>query len=107
LAAIKKYRREKPEWQEYAHPATWLNQRRWEDQYGQEAQSQEWPEWKHKLARKIGEPNVLSWFNRAEMNGKAIYFDQKFQLDLVRYAFMPDIKEIFGENYSVELREAK
>ena len=31
LAGVERYKREKPEWQSYSHPASWLNARRWED----------------------------------------------------------------------------
>ncbi len=35
LAAIATYKARKPDWQNFAHPSTWLNQERWDD---------EWPE---------------------------------------------------------------
>ena len=31
LAGVERYKRSKPDWQEWCHPATWINQRRWQD----------------------------------------------------------------------------
>lgn len=105
MKAIEKYKREKPEWQEYAHPATWINQRRWEDQYGAEPLKLEWPEWKHTLAKQIGEANVLSWFGDAEMNGRAIYLGKQFQVERVKSSFTEDISKAFGRPYEIKLKE--
>lgn len=33
LSAIAAYIANKPAWQDYAHPATWLNQERWDDEW--------------------------------------------------------------------------
>ena len=33
IAGIEPYKEHKPEWQDYCHPATWLNQGRWMDEY--------------------------------------------------------------------------
>ena len=34
LAGIQRYIKTKPDWQDYCHPATWLNQQRWLDDVG-------------------------------------------------------------------------
>lgn len=33
LAAISRYVECKPDWQDYAHPASWLNSERWDDEW--------------------------------------------------------------------------
>ena len=33
LAGIEAYKQNKPDWQDYAHPSTWLNGERWDDEY--------------------------------------------------------------------------
>lgn len=34
LDGVRAYRANKPAWQQWAHPASWLNAGRWEDDYG-------------------------------------------------------------------------
>lgn len=38
IAGIEPYKAHKPDWQDYCHPATWLNQGRWMDEYEQPAE---------------------------------------------------------------------
>lgn len=33
LASIEAYKRGKPDWQNFCHPATWLRQERWDDEW--------------------------------------------------------------------------
>lgn len=40
IAGIEPYKAHKPEWQDYCHPATWLNQGRWMDEYEPEPERQ-------------------------------------------------------------------
>lgn len=101
LAAIATYRKNKPDWQEYAHPASWLNQKRWEDEYEGKPKTTEWPEWKHNLAKRIGESNVVSWFGSAEFKNGAIIVPQKFQADRIRDTFSEDIAAIFGSRKEI------
>ena len=35
LAAIEAYKANKPSWQDYCHPSTWLNGERWDDEWDQ------------------------------------------------------------------------
>lgn len=36
LDALDLYKAHKPDWQKYCHPSTWLNQERWDDEWGTE-----------------------------------------------------------------------
>jgi hypothetical protein len=64
------YSRNKPEETPWAHPASWLNAKRWLD--GQEDSvigiptSENFPEWKQKIAEKIGEAKTSTWFRDVE-----------------------------------------
>lgn len=51
LAAIDQYKRHKPDWQAFKHPATWLNGECWEDEWDEAPNSLE------SIARNIG------WFD--------------------------------------------
>ena len=41
IAGVERYVRNKPDWQEWVHPATWLNQGRWLDEYENERRKPE------------------------------------------------------------------
>ena len=44
LAALDAYQKNKPDWQDYAYPASWLNAERWEDQWAAAAPRSTAPE---------------------------------------------------------------
>ena len=69
LSGVQFYIKNKPEYQDYAHASSWLNARRWDD--GQIVENHtitrtDWPEWKTKLAGKLGEAQVNAWFRDVE-----------------------------------------
>jgi hypothetical protein len=65
------YSRNKPEETPWAHPASWLNAKRWLDGQADSVLVESlnilmgtsgWPDWKKELAEKIGETQTATWF---------------------------------------------
>lgn len=42
LRGVERYKATKPAWQQWAHPATWLNQGRWLDEVPHAAEPKQW-----------------------------------------------------------------
>ena len=72
MKGLRYYCLNKEEFAAFAHAATWLNARRWED--GQADLEKQvvpvdtigWPEWKHKIAKVFNVVIVNTWFNDAD-----------------------------------------
>lgn len=45
ISGVAAYVQHKPDWQEFAHPATWLNQGRWADDYSKPAPAEKPKPW--------------------------------------------------------------
>lgn len=87
--------------------AAWINDDRWNWEVSLETikyQKNEWPEWKIDLAKVIGERNVASWFNDAQINGAAIYVPKQFTAENIRTRFLADIEKTFGKPYQIVVK---
>lgn len=108
MSAMARHAREvKGKEREYIpHPATWLSKKRYfdEPETPDIEPITDWPQWKHKLAAKIGEDNVKSWFTGAIANDRGIYVAKRFNLERINERYLPAIKSAFGEDYEVKMR---
>lgn len=114
LAGVKRYAETKPEWQDWAHAATWLNAERWTDEAGvgkgEPATlafvTADWPDWKKKLGRVIGDGAVASWFADAtlEVNSPEpgiaavsyLHIPKKFHREKIINNFSAELRSVLG-----------
>ena len=61
----------------------------------------ELPEWKKKLAARIGEKNISVWFDGVEMREEALYVPRAFQVSKIKTEFMIDLEAVFGKTFEI------
>lgn len=98
LEAIEQYKLYKPSYQDYAHPSTWLNGERWDDEWCSE--DQELPECPIFMSL------VGSYPRLGDFTGARVEFEKlRSDADLIIYA-AKCVKSSCGEAYSEKYKEA-
>lgn len=106
LSGVKYYLKTKPEYQDWAHGATWLNQKRWQDGQIQETHTiarTDWPEWKMKLAAKVGEAPVNAWFKDVTYSEGVFTCPNQVTLNWIKDRMAKDVFSVMGE-FELEIR---
>jgi len=113
MKGLRYYCLNKEEFAAFAHASSWLNQKRWND--GQAAletaalpiDTQDWPEWKHKIAKVYGVAVVNTWFKDARYDPEYGYQHENYltvtksAYQWVKDRYLIELNKIFG---NLELR---
>lgn len=102
IGGVEYYKRNKPDTTPWAHPASWLNAKRWLDgQYKKPVEIvyewPEWPEWKELLAKRIGKILVVQWFTDVSFNDGILTVPNKLAYDWINERYSIDLRAVLGE----------
>ena len=89
------------DWEFVPHPATWLNQERWDDdetcEETVEIDKSKWASWMHEL--RLPDAEIQAWFADSKLNGKNLVVSNKFKADYIRQHYMKILEEL--GNYDI------
>lgn len=107
IQGAKWYSENKPEYADWAHGATWLNQKRWLDkptkpEAASIPQASDWPNWKVEIANLIGYPQTATWFKDAELKHKVIIVPTRAAFNWIKERYENNIQSSL--DYTVVLK---
>lgn len=89
----------------------WLNDDRWASDYKTtpggglpdkpKIETGDWPDWKKKLAARIGETNVFSWFSEVSFENGVFKIPKPFQRQKIQTEFLIDLEAVFGDGIRI------
>jgi hypothetical protein len=99
MKGLQFYIKTKPDYQAFAHAATWLNDERYLDAPDESRPivRNDWPDWKNKLADKMGQAPVLSWFKDVEFAQGVFTVPNQITYNWIKDRMAKDVYEVLGQ----------
>lgn len=108
MRGLKHYIKTKPEYADYMHASTFINQKRYLDapEDNRPVNRPEWEPWKAKLAEKIGEAPVNAWFREVEYINGTFICPSQVVMNWIQSRMANDIYGVLGK-FEVKLKDGQ